>query len=96
MSGKEIVKALGAVFDACGTIQEAGACSACPLSHCCLDDTNFSEVCDTVSIGSFDELIGLAEDIEDHYNNEDAAAYFAEVKRKEEIEERCIEERYGY
>ena len=96
MDGRTITKTLEAVFDACGCIQEAGACDKCPVRHCCLDTTTFSEVCDIVSVGTFDEMLGFAKDIDAKSNEEDMAAYYADVARKAEQEERMITMAWGY
>ena len=91
MKGKEVVKALEAVFDACGIIQEGGACGSCPLRSNCLDEATFSQVCDMVTIGEFDEMLGLAEDI-DNYMNEDS---HWDTVRKSSAEERMIDMAWG-
>ena len=95
MKGKEIVKALSSVFDACGTIIDGGACNACPLKYSCLNDTTFTEICDLIPMGAFDEMLGLAEDIEYKCNEDDASDYW-DMKRKADLEERMIDIGWGY
>ena len=95
MKGREIINALAEVFQACSNISEAGICDKCPIRYNCIDDTTFSEICSFVSIGEFDEMIGLGKDADDYANEQDMADYIADQQRKMEVEERMIDEAYG-
>ena len=96
MSGIDFVNDLNVrtLHDACEAIENAGECDRCPLRNCCLDVSSFMAVCEEVSAGMIDEFLGFSDDIENHYNAEDAVAYFADLKRKMDAEERDIDDRW--
>lgn len=89
MSGIDFVNDLNVrtLHDACEAIENAGECDRCPLRNCCLDVSSFMAVCEEVSAGMIDEFLGFSDDIENHYNEEDALAYYADMARKAERDE---------
>ena len=75
------------LYYACVTIKDAGGCDRCPLRNICLEETSYMTVCDELSSGAIDELLDFADDIEQHYNEEDAVAFYADMARKAERDE---------
>ncbi len=99
MSGLEFIhdENVRSLHEACTTIEDAGGCDGCPLKGgCCLNEESFMYICEELTAGMIEELLSFADDIEQHENEEDAVAYFADLKRKMDIEERGIDERWGY
>ena len=89
MSGIDFVNDLNVrtLHEACEAIENAGGCDRCPLRNCCLDVSSFMAVCEEVSAGMIDEFLGFSDDIERHYDEEDALAYYADMARKAERDE---------
>lgn len=75
------------LHEACEVIENAGGCDRCPLKDCCLDVSSFKAVCEELTAGMIDEFLSFSDDIETHYNEEDAVAYFADMARKAERDE---------
>lgn len=98
MSGLKFVRDenLKGMYEACEVIESAGGCERCPLRDCCLDVSSFKSICECVSASMVDEFLGFADDIEEHNNEDDMFSYYADVKRKADIEEHSIYERWGY
>ena len=89
MSGIDFVNDLNVrtLHEACEAIENAGECDRCPLRNCCLDVSSFMAVCEEVSAGMIDEFLKFSDDIEEHYDEEDALAYYADMARKAERDE---------
>ena len=89
MSGIDFVNDLNVrtLHDACEAIENAGECDRCPLRNCCLDVSSFMAVCEEVSAGMIDEFLGFSDEIEEHYDEDDALAYYADMARKAERDE---------
>jgi hypothetical protein len=89
---REISKAFDLLFEACTNIQDCGGCDVCPVKHMCLDDgeTSVVEIAQHASPMTWNELIGLSDDI--FRLEDDIAADYADRQRKFEIEEAMIGE----
>lgn len=89
MSGNSFVndENVRGLHEACETIEDAGGCDRCPLKDCCLDVTSFKAVCEELSARMIDEFLGFADDIDEHYTEDDALAYYADMARKAERDE---------
>ena len=98
MSGKDFVNSelIRTMYEACDVITEAGGCNRCPLKNCCLDDSSFRTVCEEATVKQIDDFLGFSDDIEEHNNEDDMFSYYADTKRKADIEDASIWERYGY
>lgn len=96
MIGKDTIENLGKLVEACRTIEYAGGCDRCPMRDCCLDVSSFNTICEEMSVRMVDELLGFADDIEEHDNEDDLISYYADVKRKADIEEQMIDMAWGY
>lgn len=97
---QEIIKALDYLHSCCETISEGGACERCPILGNCLELTALSDVAEDMTAGDWDKFIGFADDVyksmEESMNEEDYEAYYADVARKGERDERYFDELYGY
>jgi hypothetical protein len=66
---------LGVIYEACGTIQDAGGCDKCPIKHNCLNDTSVAEFANFCTKGSLEEFLGFADDAENYANAQDMDDY---------------------
>lgn len=80
---KEICKALDLLFGACQNIQEAGACEQCSLRVNCLECTSVNDVACDAPLSSFEEFLGLSDDVLNYVSEEDYIADLADRERKE-------------
>lgn len=54
------------IGDACGVIQDGGACDKCPMWATCMQDTSAEEWIYAITESMIDEMIGFSKDVEDH------------------------------
>lgn len=94
-NGKEIVRMLEMLTEACASIQDAKGCGACPLKINCLETEIFGYVVDAVPTSRFEEFLGFAGDIDNYNWKSDMDGHYWDMKRKEYIEERMIDEEWG-
>lgn len=66
---------LGVIYEACGTIQDAGGCDVCPIKHNCLNDTSVAEFANFCTKGSLEEFLGFADGAENYANEQDMDDY---------------------
>ena len=66
MHEKDIERALFQLWDACYDIQDEYACEYCPIKGCCLRDSTFDEVADTLTAYSINEFMKVAESARSH------------------------------
>lgn len=76
------IDALEDIYNACGSIQDAGGCDACPIKHNCLDDTSVSEFANFCTKDSLNEFMGFAEDVENYASELEMANYHEWLKRE--------------
>lgn len=81
------IAALEDIFEACGSIKDAGACDKCPLKHFCIEDTTVDEFCDSATKGMLVETFGFADDVEEFISEEDYIYDLADRERKGERDE---------
>ena len=71
----DFIDSLGTIYDACGYIQDAGACDVCPIKHNCLNDTSVAEFANFCTKGSLKEFLDFADDAENYANAQDMDDY---------------------
>ena len=99
---KMIVGALDLLHAACENIQGLGDCDRCPLNgrsskqRNCLEETDVLTLAEDVTASQFENFLGFSDDVEDYMDEQDWEASYADQARKMEIEERMIDEEWGY
>lgn len=97
--GWEFGDALEALYKACDSIRYADGCEDCPLEYRCLADNTFVTVAHEVPFAIFDEMLDYAvecRDRTDEVDIENEYALYMDERRQIDIEERMIDEEYGY
>ena len=93
---KMIVGALDLLHSACENINGLGGCDRCPLKRNCLEETDVLTLSEDVTASQFENFLGFSDDVEDYKDEQDWEASYADQARKMEIEERMIDEEWGY
>ena len=79
-----LISNLSEVFEACGYIQDAGACDKCPMKAFCLEDTTVTEFADSVTRRTVKEMLDFADDVE-KYADEQNYHEWLDAEREREI-----------
>lgn len=77
---------LGVIYDACGSIQDAGGCDVCPIKHNCLNDTSVAEFANFCTKGSLKEFLDFADDAENYANEQEWNNYHIWMDAEKERE----------
>ena len=77
----KFINLLEVIYEACGSIQDAGGCDKCPIKHNCLDDTSVAEFANFCTRGSLSDFLDFAGDVENYSNEQEMADYHEWLKR---------------
>ena len=77
----KFINLLEVIYEACGSIQDAGGCDVCPIKHNCLNDTAVADFANFCTKGSLKEFLGFAEDVENYASEQEMADYHEWLKR---------------
>ena len=72
---------LGVIYEACGSIFDAGGCDVCPIKNNCLDDTSVAEFANFCTRGSLSDFLDFAGDVENYASEQEMADYHEWLKR---------------
>ena len=93
---KMILGALDLLHAACENINGLGGCDRCPIRLNCIEMTEALTLAEDVTAKQFEEFLGLSDDMDNYMDEQDWKASYADQARKMEIEERMIDEEWGY
>ncbi len=82
----KFIDLLEVIYEACGSIQDAGGCDKCPIKHNCLNDTSVAEFANFCTKGSLTEFMGFAEDVQNYEREQEWNNYHSWMDAERERE----------